>query len=151
MSAICSNRFLMSLIGLASVGDRGRGGIRASWSICCCCVSAQCGSLRSREPLVVFPVVILGTVGQFGLSSVVEVGLVYGVAASSATLKAHSTVRWSGEDCVRVCREPCRVKVGDTASSSIWVAHSTLCSIERDEVNWIIDRSSGPSPTKPHR
>ena len=43
------------------------------------------------------------------------------------------------------------MKVGDTASSSIWVARSTLCSIESDEVDWIVDRSSGLGPTKLRR
>ena len=99
---------------------------------------------------MVFPIVISGTVGQFGLSGVIGVSSVHGVAASSATLRAYSTAYLSSEDCVGVCGEPCGVKVGDTASSSIQVAHSTLCSMERDEVDWIVDRSSGLSPTKPH-
>ena len=43
------------------------------------------------------------------------------------------------------------MKVGDTASSSIRVARSTLCSMERDEVDWIVDRSSGLGPAKPRR
>ena len=85
------------------------------------------------------------------LSGVVGVGSIRGVAASSATLNARSTACWSGESCVGVCGEPCGVNVGDTASSSIWVARSTLCSMERDEVDWIIDRSSGLGPTKPRR
>ena len=100
---------------------------------------------------MVFPFVMSGTSGQLGLSGVVGVGSIYGVAASSATLRAHSTACLSGEDCVSVCGEPCGVKVGDTASSNIRVARSTLCSMERDEVNWIVDRSSGLSPTKSHR
>ena len=70
-----------------------------------------------------------------------------GVAASSAIFNARSTACLSGESCVGVCGEPCGVKVGDIASSSIWVARSTLCSIERDEVDWIVDRSSGLGPT----
>ena len=43
------------------------------------------------------------------------------------------------------------MKVGDTASSSIRVARSTLCSMERDEVDWIVDRSSGLGPAEPRR
>ena len=93
--------------------------------------------------------VVLGSSGSFGLSNIVIVGSGRGVAASSATLTARSTACLSGESCVGVCGEPCGVKVGDTASSSVRVAHSTLCSMERDEVDWIVDRSSGPSPTKP--
>ena len=85
------------------------------------------------------------------LSGVVNVGSIHGVAASSATLNARSTACLSGENCVSVCGEPCGVKVGDTALSSIRVAHSTLCSVERDEVDWIIDRSSGLSPAEPRR
>ena len=84
-------------------------------------------------------------------SSAVIVGLIRGVAASSATLNARSTPCLSGESCVSVCGEPCDVKVGDTASSSVWVARLTLCSMERDEVDWIADRSSGLSPAKPRR
>ena len=34
------------------------------------------------------------------------------------------------------------MKVGDTASSNILVAHSILCSRERDEVDSIVDKSS---------
>ena len=86
-----------------------------------------------------------------GLSSVVVVGSIRGVAASSATLNARSTACWSGESCVGVRGEPCGVKVGDTASFSIRVTRSTLCSIERGEVNWIVDRSSRLSPAKPPR
>ena len=86
-----------------------------------------------------------------GFSCVVDVGSICGVAALSATLSARSTACLSGEGCVSVCGEPCGVKVGDTASSSIRVARSTLCSMERDEVDWIIDRSSGLSPAKPCR
>ena len=82
------------------------------------------------------------------LSGVVGVGSIRGVAASSATLNARSNACLSGESCVGVHGEPCGVKVGDTASSSIRVAHSTLCSIERDEVDCIIDKSSGLSPTE---
>jgi hypothetical protein len=84
-----------------------------------------------------------------GLSGAVVVDSTCGVAASSATLNARSTTCLSGESCVDVCGEPCGVKVGDTASSNIRVARSTLCSIERDEVDWIVDRSSGSSPAKP--
>jgi hypothetical protein len=89
--------------------------------------------------------------GLSGLSNVVVVGSNRGVAASSATLNAHPTACLSGESCIGVCGEPCGVKVGDTASSSIRVARSTLCSMERDEVGWIVDKSSRPSPTKLHR
>ena len=81
-------------------------------------------------------------------SDIANVGSTRGVAASSATFSAHSTARLSGESCVGVCGEPRGVKVGDTASSSIRVARSTLCSVERDEVDWIVDRSSGLSPTE---
>ena len=90
------------------------------------------------------------TVGSscwFGLSGVVGVGSVRGVAASSATLNARSTACLSGESCVGVCGEPCGVKVGDTASSNIWTARSTLCSVESGEVDWIVERSSGLGPT----
>ena len=73
--------------------------------------------------------------GRSDLSSAVVVGSIHGVAASSATFNARSTARLSGESCVGVCGEPCGVKVGDTASSSIRVARSTLCSMERDEVD----------------
>ena len=79
--------------------------------------------------------VMAGSSDRSGLSGVVIVGSGWGVAASSATLSAHSTACLSGESCVGVCGDPCGVKVGDTASSSIRVAHSTLCSIERDEVD----------------
>ena len=89
--------------------------------------------------------------GRSGHSNVIGVGSTCGVVASSATLRAHLTARFSGESCVGVCGDPCRVKVGDTASFNIWVAHSTLCSIERDEVDWIIDRSSRLSPTRSRR
>ena len=85
------------------------------------------------------------------LSGVVSVGSVRGVAASSATFNARSTACLSGESCVGVCGDPCGVKVGDTASSSIRVARSTLCSMERDEVDWIVDRSSGLGPAKLRR
>ena len=97
---------------------------------------------------MVFPFAITGSSGWFGLSGVVGVGSIHGVAASSATLRARSTACLSSESCVGVCGEPCRVKVGDTASSSIRVARSTLCSMERDEVDWIVDKSSGLSPAK---
>ena len=82
------------------------------------------------------------------LSGVVGVGSIRGVAASSATFNARSTACLSRESCVGVRGESCGVKVGDTASSSIRAARSTLCSIERDEVDWIVDRSSGLSPTE---
>ena len=98
---------------------------------------------------MVFPFVMSSTIGRLGCSNAVDVGSVRGVAASSATLRARSTTCFSGEGCVGVCREPCGVKVGDTASSSIRVACSTLCSMGRDEVDWIVDRSSGLNPTKP--
>ena len=95
--------------------------------------------------------VVVGSSGWSGFSNIVVVGSVRGVAASSATLNARSTACLSGESCIGVCGEPYGMKVGDTASSSIWVARSTLCSMERDEVDWIIDRSSGLSPAKPCR
>ena len=97
---------------------------------------------------MVLPVVMLDTVGQLILSNVVGVGSICGEAASSATLRACSTTSLSSEGCISVCGEPCGVKVGDTVSSSIWVARLTLCSRERDEVDWIVDKSSGLSPTK---
>ena len=78
---------------------------------------------------------MVGSSGWSGLSSVVDVGSTRGVATSSATLNARLTACLSGESCVSVCGEPCGVKVGDTASSSIQVARSTLCSMERDEVD----------------
>ena len=92
-----------------------------------------------------------GSSGSFGFSVVVDSGSICGVAASSATLNARSTACLSGESCVGVHGEPCGVKVGDTASSSIRVARSALCSMERDEVDWIVDRSSGLGPVKPRR
>ena len=79
--------------------------------------------------------VVVGSSGSFGLSSVMSVVSGRGVAASSAILSARSTTCLSGENSVGVCGEPCGVKVGDTASSSIRVARSTLCSMERDEVD----------------
>ena len=94
---------------------------------------------------------MVGSSGGSSLSGVVAVSSICGVAASSATLNARSTACLSGESCVGVCGEPCGVKVGDTASSSIRVARSTLCSMERDEVDWAVDRSSGLSPTKSRR
>ena len=93
---------------------------------------------------------MVGFSGWSGLSSIVDVGSIRGVAALSAILNARSTACLSGESCVDVCGEPCGVKVGDTASSSIRVARSTLCSMERDEVDWIIDKSSGLSLAKLH-
>ena len=92
-----------------------------------------------------------GSSGWSGLSVIAGFGSICGVAASSATLNARSTACLSGESCVGVCGEPCGVKVGDTASSSIRVARSTLCSMERDEVDWTVDRSSGLGPAKPCR
>ena len=92
---------------------------------------------------MVFSLVVSSASGRSGRSNVIGVGSTRGAAASSATLRACSTTCFSGESCVGVRGEPCGVKVGDTASSSIRVARSTLCSIERDEVDWIIDRSSG--------
>ena len=89
--------------------------------------------------------------GWSGLSGVVVFGSIRGVAASSATFSTHSTACLSGESYVGVCGEPWGVKVGDTASSSIRVARSTLCSMERDEVDWIVNRSSRLSLTKPRR
>ena len=94
---------------------------------------------------------MVGSSGWSSLSGVAIVGSIRGVAASSATFNARSTACLSGESCVGVRGEPCGVKVGDTASSSIWVARSTLCSTERDEVNWIVDRSSGLGPAEPRR
>ena len=94
---------------------------------------------------------MMGSSGLSGSSVVVGSGSACGAAASSATLSARSTACLSGESCVGVCGEPCSVKVGDTASSSIRVARSILCSMERDEVDWIVDRSSGLGPTKPRR
>ena len=105
----------------------------------------------SRELLVVFSFAMVGSSGWSGLSSIVDVGSIRGVAASSATLNARLTACLSGESCIGVCGESCGVKVGDVASSSIRVTRSTLCSIERDEVDWIIDRSNGLSPVKPRR
>ena len=93
----------------------------------------------------------MGSSGWSDSSDVVNVGSIRGVAASSATFKARSTACLSGESCVGAHGEPCGVKVGDTASSSIRVARSTLCSMERDEVDWMVDRSSGSGPAKPHR
>ena len=86
---------------------------------------------------------MVGSSNWSSLPGVVTIGSIRGVAASSAALNARSTASLSGETCVGVC--------GDTASSSIRVAHSTLCSIERGVVDWIVDRSSGSSPTKPCR
>ena len=94
---------------------------------------------------------MLGSVEWSNLSGVVGVGSICGVAASSATLNARSTACLSGESCVGVRGEPCGVKVGDTASSSIRAARSTLCLMERDEVDWMVDRSSGPGPAKSRR
>ena len=73
--------------------------------------------------------------GRSNSSVVVGSGSIGGAAVSSATFNARSTACLSGESCVGVCGEPCGVKVGDTASSSIRVARSTLCSMERDEVD----------------
>ena len=94
---------------------------------------------------------MVGSSGWSSLSGVVIVGSIRGVAASSATLNARSTACLSGESCVGVCGEPCGVKVGDTASSSIRVARSTLCLMGRGEVDWIVDRSSGLSLAEPCR
>ena len=96
-------------------------------------------------------VLMMGSSEWSDPSGVVGVGLIRGVAASSTTFNARSTACLSGESCVGVCGEPCGMKVGDTASSSIRVARSTLCSMERDGVDWIVDRSSGLGPTKPRR
>ena len=92
---------------------------------------------------------MVGSSGWSNPSGVVVTGSFRGAAASPATLNACSTACLSGEICVGVCGEPCGVKVGDTASSSIRVARSTLCSIERGEVDWMVDRSSGLGPAKP--
>ena len=78
---------------------------------------------------------IVGSSSWSTLSDVVDVGSVRGSAASSATFNARSTACLSRESCVGVCGEPCGVKVGDTALSSIRVARSTLCSMERDEAD----------------
>ena len=86
---------------------------------------------------------MVGSSGRSGLSKIVGVGSTRGAAASSAAFNARSTARLSGESCVGVCGEPSGVKVGDTASSSIRVARSTLCSMEGGEADWIGDRSSG--------
>ena len=94
---------------------------------------------------------MMGSSSWSSLSVVINVGSIRGAAASSAALNARSTACLSGESCVGVCGEPCGVKVGDTASSSIRVARSTLCSMERDEVDWIVDRSSGLGPAEPRR
>ena len=94
-------------------------------------------------------VMVSDSVGWLIFSGVVSVGSIHGEAASSTTLRAHLTASLSGEGCIGVCGEPCGVKVGDTALPSIWVARSTRCSRERDEVDWIVDRSSRLSPTKP--
>ena len=96
-------------------------------------------------------VLMVGSSGWSNFSGVVDIGSIRGVAASSATFNARSTACLSGETCVGVRGELCGVKVGDTASSSIRVARSTLCSVERDEVNWIVDKSSGLGPTKLRR
>ena len=93
----------------------------------------------------------MGSSNWSNLSDVVNVGSIRGVAASSATFNARSTACLSGESCVGVCGEPCGMKAGDTASSSIRVARSTLCSTERGEVDWIVDRSSGLGPAEPCR
>ena len=89
--------------------------------------------------------------GRSNSSVVVGSGSIGGAAVLSAIFNARSTACLSGESCVGVCGEPCGMKVGDTAPSSIRVARSTLCSMERDEVDWIVDRSSGLGPTKPRR
>ena len=94
---------------------------------------------------------MVGSSGWSNPSGVVVTGSFCGVAASSATLNARSTACLSRENCVGVHGEPCGVKVGDTASSSIRVARSTLCSVERAEVDWIVDRSSGLSPAELRR
>ena len=91
---------------------------------------------------------ISGVVGQLWHSGSGGGCSVRREAASSATLSARSTAVLSGEDRVGVFREPCGVKVGDTASSNIRVARSILCSRERDDVNWIVDKSSRLSPTR---
>ena len=91
---------------------------------------------------------MVGSPSWSNFSGVVITGSFRGVAASSIILNARSTACLSGDICVGVCREPCGVKVGDTASSSIRVARSTLCLMERDEVDWIVDRSSGLGPAK---
>ena len=91
---------------------------------------------------------MMGSSDRSNLSGVGNVSSICGVAVSLATLNARSTACLSGESCVGVCGEPCGVKVGDTASSSIRVARSTLCSMERGEVDWIVDRSSRLGPAE---
>jgi hypothetical protein len=95
--------------------------------------------------------VMVDSSGWSGFSSIVDIVSICGVAASSATFNARSTACLSGESCIGVCGEPRGVKVGDTASSSIRVARSTLCSMERDEVDWIAAKSSGLSPARLRR
>ena len=94
-------------------------------------------------------VLLLSASGIIGLSGVVGVGSGHREAASSAAFNACSTACFSRESYVGVCGDPRGVKVGDTASSSIRMVCSILCSRERDEVDWIIDKSSGSSLTKP--
>ena len=89
--------------------------------------------------------------GTIGSSGVAGVGLGCGEAASSAAFNACSTACFSRESVVSVCGEPCGVTVGDIASSSIRVARLALCLMERDEVDWIVNRSSGSSLTTPRR
>ena len=84
---------------------------------------------------MVFSFVMVASSGQSHLSGIVGVNSICRVVISFATLRAHSTACLSGESCVGVCGEFCGVKVGDTTSSSIRVARSTLCFIERDEVD----------------
>ena len=100
---------------------------------------------------MVLPVMMSGTVGQLGRSGIVGAGLFCEKAALSTTFNACLIACLSGEDCVGVRGEPCGVKVGDTASSSIQVAHSILCSRERDKVDSIVDKSSRLSPTRSGR
>ena len=94
---------------------------------------------------------MMGSSSSSGFVVVVGSGSTCGAAASSATFSARSTACLSGESRVGVCGEPCGVKVGDTASFSIRAARSTLCSMVRDEVDGIVDRSSGLGPAKPRR
>ena len=68
---------------------------------------------------MVLPIVMSGAVGQLWLSVTVDICSICGEAALSATFNARSTAVWSREDWVRVFGEPCGVKVGDTALSSI--------------------------------
>ena len=64
-------------------------------------------------------VLLLPISGIVGFSGIISVGSGCGEAASSATFNARLTICFSGESCIGVCKDPCGVKVGDTALSSI--------------------------------